>query len=47
MFASLVLVGHAARTAWSSWPTPYLTKPWARKSSVWKWCRAAAARIAG
>jgi hypothetical protein len=35
-----------ARTGWSSLLTPYLTKPWARKSSVWKWYRAAAARIA-
>ena len=35
-----------ARTGRSSLPTPSSTKPWARKSSVWKWCRAAAARIA-
>jgi hypothetical protein len=35
-----------ARTGWSSLLTPSSTKPWARKSSVWKWCLAAAARIA-
>jgi hypothetical protein len=28
-----------------SLPTPSSTKLWARKSSAWKWCRAAAARI--
>jgi hypothetical protein len=35
-----------AQMDWSSLPTPYLTKPLARKWSVWKWCRAAAAQLA-